>query len=1213
MSHALNIARLKLGGLANRLDGGGAAQAAVTQERLIANRYKVKSLLGQGGMGRVLLAEDVIDRRDVALKITLAPRGAAALDVGFRQEFYTLSKLQHPGTVKVYDYGILPTGERYLTMELVRGRDLRELVARGPLPAKDVYRILTDLGQVLGFIHSRLFVHCDIKSENVRVTDRQATKLMDFGLMVPLGSAGTAIRGTPAYMAPEVARGGVLDARTDIYSLGVLAFELATGRLPFDGQTLTELIAQHLERPPPRPSAIRADLPAALEALILKSLEKDPRQRHQDIGEFLTAVAEASGKRLESAPLAHRASYLNSADLVGRSREVGALGSALEALQRGEGGAVYVSAPAGVGKTRLLQEFLLKTKLADVPTVLGQCRREGLAPLRPLTQALASLLPRTAPQTLEKVAPVLVNATPELARRGIAPKAFSDPLDERAATIQGVVTWLKEVSQDRPLLMVLEDLHWADTATLEVLNALTHELKSMKALVVATFRNDEVDRSGLVYNAVDAGDATLLEIPPLSREDLGGMVQLMLKGVQLPESFYDALYASTRGNCFFATESLRALVEDGALAQVSGKWAVAKSALALPSSIAEAVSQRLATLSPELAQFATVAAVGGRVLDLDALEALSGLQGDALFARLDEMTERQFVTRVDERVMFTHDTVRDTIYRRLPEPERQGLHLRFGEHLERQHAGAHKEHAAQLAHHFAASSDGPRAAKYLLLAGEQAFEVRALIDASKLLISATDRLERIDYPDKDTALIGAWAKIVECTFENIPAIGARYAEKLTNHWRSMIDVHRAARLMRAMMRVINGLPAPMRRGIKRNIYAERPFDAKTRVPFVVLPQMLQYLTLKAFAHGFRNDWADTFRQLDECAGLIPDPESIYCAGTFAVRSLMHGLRGESGACGVAADSAYQIAERNVETVCAHAARVIYGNCLLLGPINQSFAGAPLDQQRIDRAFQVAREHNILMLHFQSRWPMHVRACQTGDQTEWQRARGDLLDVIRRLGYPAFHESRLYFWDPYFLIQQGRHEEALAACVRLERLGNQIEDAASTAQVRAFRAMVALDRREHDKALELVDASLELSRKRELITALRWAPLRAEVLLARGDSAGAASFLEKEVLPFSGSSERGAPIVEVLARRLHGEAVRDAAEIERSLEIARQNGILIQQGFAHLGLARLLVRTDRSAAARHLDAASEIFRRANNPFQVASVSELRTRLTLGVPA
>jgi serine/threonine-protein kinase len=199
----------------------------------LTNRYKILSTLGEGGMGVVFLVEDTTSNRQMALKVLskIAGDPHEAL-LRFKQEFRTMTRLRHPNTVEVYDYGQLSDGTPFFTMEVVPGQGLDESL---PIASEQFRPVAQQLLRALGYIHRQGLVHCDIKPENIRITPDGVVKLMDFGLMVDAGTSGGTIRGTIAYMAPEVARRGEIDARADLYSFGALAFHLLAGEAPYPG------------------------------------------------------------------------------------------------------------------------------------------------------------------------------------------------------------------------------------------------------------------------------------------------------------------------------------------------------------------------------------------------------------------------------------------------------------------------------------------------------------------------------------------------------------------------------------------------------------------------------------------------------------------------------------------------------------------------------------------------------------------------------------------------------------------------------------------------------------------------------------------------------------------------------------------------------------------------------------------------------------------
>ena len=272
-------------------------------------QYVLKEKLGEGGMGEVYLAQHMLLRRPCALKII---RPAHAEDPNnlrrFEREVQATAALTHPNTVQVYDYGSTEDGTFYYVMEYLPGSTLEALVKQdGPLPPARAIHFLRQVCGALEEAHAHGLTHRDIKPSNVMICERggipDVAKLLDFGLVLPssgnadeqkLTQLGT-VAGTPAYLSPEQASGHrVVDARSDIYSVGALAYYLLTARPPFAGSQGLEVIGAHLYEPPQPPSRHRPDVPADLEAVVLRCLAKKPEARYPDAKSLNAALSSCS-------------------------------------------------------------------------------------------------------------------------------------------------------------------------------------------------------------------------------------------------------------------------------------------------------------------------------------------------------------------------------------------------------------------------------------------------------------------------------------------------------------------------------------------------------------------------------------------------------------------------------------------------------------------------------------------------------------------------------------------------------------------------------------------------------------------------------------------------------------------------------------------------------------------------------------------------------
>src|SRR4051812_15893462 len=278
---------------------------------LFDGRYRVLRRLGRGGMADVYLAEDEQLGRRVAIKILNERHAADEQFVErFRREATNAAGLSHPNIVSIYDRGEAE-GTYYIAMEYLEGSTLKEIVTqRGPLPIAEAIGFTRDLLDALKFAHRKGVVHRDIKPHNVMCDAEGRVKVTDFGIARAGASQMTeagSIIGTAQYLSPEQARGSAVDRRSDLYSVGVVLYELLTGEVPFSGDTAVEIAMKHLSTVPKPPSTIRAEIPEPLDQIVLRALAKDPGERFQSAEEMdaeLARVAEGYPASPETAEAA---------------------------------------------------------------------------------------------------------------------------------------------------------------------------------------------------------------------------------------------------------------------------------------------------------------------------------------------------------------------------------------------------------------------------------------------------------------------------------------------------------------------------------------------------------------------------------------------------------------------------------------------------------------------------------------------------------------------------------------------------------------------------------------------------------------------------------------------------------------------------------------------------------------------------------------------
>src|SRR5215212_2622433 len=265
---------------------------------VLSDRYRLESKLGSGGMSTVYLARDVTLERWVAVKVMHREMSDQPDQIErFRREARAVAQLSHPNVVSVIDAGE-DGGHPYIVFEYVDGETLKQRIERvGPLPVDEAAAYAIEVGRGLATAHARRLVHRDVKPQNVLIDSEGRAKVTDFGIARSLESDGLTktgrVLGTTDYVSPEQAMGSAVDARTDIYSLGVLLYEMLTGEVPFQAETLVGVAMKHVNEQMPDVQERRPEISSALAAVIERSTSKDPGKRYPDMSSFLADLEAA--------------------------------------------------------------------------------------------------------------------------------------------------------------------------------------------------------------------------------------------------------------------------------------------------------------------------------------------------------------------------------------------------------------------------------------------------------------------------------------------------------------------------------------------------------------------------------------------------------------------------------------------------------------------------------------------------------------------------------------------------------------------------------------------------------------------------------------------------------------------------------------------------------------------------------------------------------
>jgi adenylate cyclase len=812
----------------------------------VVRGYELQERIGAGGFGEVYRAYQPAVGRQVAIKIIL-PQCANHPDFirRFEAEARLIARLEHPHIVPLYDYWRdADTGGAYLAMRWLQGGNLYESLQRGPWAPEDAAQLLDQVAGALAVAHRQGIVHRDVKPENILLDADGNAYLSDFGIAKDLlrasrATAPDAVPGSLLYIAPEVAQGQAVTPQSDLYSLGVVMYEVLTGAHPFSDATPATLLVQLLNDPLPPLRAQRPDLPAVLEEVLRRATAKEPDDRYPDVLAFAEAfreavfgtprpaaadteipvqlptflVAEAEGELVER-PV-----------FVAREPELARLDEFLQMALSGQGRVAFVTGEAGSGKTSLLQEFARRAQdaHADLVFASGNCNAytgvgDPYLPFRDVMGMLTGDLEsrwsagsitrdhaRRLWMALPTVLQALVDHGPHLVDIFLSGAAllsraaaaagdgapWLEPLTayierqqlsraglEQSYLFEQYTNLLRALAAEHPVLLLLDDLQWADTASIGLLFHIGRRLEGARVLIAGAYRPEEValGRDGerhplekaLAESKRSFGDVWI-DLGQVEEGESREFVDRFLETEpnRLREPFRQALVRHTKGHPLFTIELLRAmrergdLVRDGDGAWIQGPtldWEM------LPPRVEGVIEERVGRLGEELREILAIASVEGEEFTAQVVARVQETGERQLLRALSQQLEKrhrlvreQGVLTVDRRRLsryrFAHALFQRYLYNDLSKGERLLLHGEIAAALEELYAGREEEIAAQLAQHYAMVGDAEREQRYARLAGERAAAGYAHAEAVRHLSRALELTPEKDYAARYAILL----------------------------------------------------------------------------------------------------------------------------------------------------------------------------------------------------------------------------------------------------------------------------------------------------------------------------------------------------------------------------------------------------------------------------------------------------------------------------
>ncbi len=707
--------------------GGAPTPSSLRQGSVVNERYRIVDSLGKGGMGQVFLAEDLWSSKlPVALKKLRNDRLDRNQVASLRAEFLTVAHLAHPNLVQPYDFGRdWEDGDFFFTSEFVDGEHID--AGLGAYDTKNLCEALAQACRALDFLHNHGLVHGDIKPENMLIQAESTggaarssiangpfrIRLIDFGLTVrERGFIGKKILGTAYYIAPEAILGSMLDRRTDLYSLGVVFYRLATGHLPFKGTTNLEILKGHLERQPPLPHERNPQVPPPFSNLIMRLMSKKPSHRPASGAEVLAALAEIAGTQFPIETPASAQAYLRSNPLVGRGREV----HALETL-----------AERGLGLARAPEEAASAVAAVDnalVPagkfSIIALEGAQGFGKERLLREL--TLFAQTRGALVCSIGPE--RAAEELATRmGIAPNPAT------------VLERLGELSRKQPLLLLCRDFEGAREDAAAFVRALSQKVKAaprkyrvLTCLSVSTDRRSPALSQLLLLEDIKQQLASV-RLEPFSHVELRELVETAFGEHRFAPTFVEQVAFESEGSPGAAMAIIAALMADGKLVRTPEGWTATFASLAdvvLPSTGRRHLEDKIRELDPLARRMGEELSVLGIAFPIDLVRTLTSVPPTKILGALAELRSRGLLVAVQERLQFASRSIRDILYHALPETARAQLHAKAAAFL-----AAAKAPPTELFQHF-------------LVAGDHAQALRCGLEGAAMLRRSLDLEQALD-------------------------------------------------------------------------------------------------------------------------------------------------------------------------------------------------------------------------------------------------------------------------------------------------------------------------------------------------------------------------------------------------------------------------------------------------------------------------------------
>lgn len=766
----------------------------MTQEIQIANKiYKLEEQKSENFVYKEYLARDTRNNDPVILKMLNNSALTLRIEnvIRYHNDLYTVSQIDHPAIHKINTF-FEENSIHFLINEHFKGETLYSLIKRKvKFEIHEAIDIIIEVAKALEVTHKENIFHRHITSKDILIQRslgdaKPLVKLTNIGFIhiidfTKITNHEEIICIFP-YMSPEEC--GVIKrtitAASDLYSLGILLYQLVTNQLPFIGTSISSIIHQHIAQVPQLPSSINYKIPWILDSIIMKLLVKDPEKRYQSAKGLIKDLECFRAGKKDFLPGIEDAVFNLSykTNLIGRDREFQTIKDILLKFSNNNGSICFISGKSGHGKSRLLEETKVYSFSKKITFISGKCfsskNKTPYGPIKDLLNNYISIfntykkakqekVRRQIEQSIKDLGQILYNFLPQLEIIiGECPNIMSLDKEKECKRFLIVISNLfyAIAKAENGLVIAIDDLQWSDEGTFEVINTILYEIPFSPFLLIGTYRDNEINEKHGVYQLFE--NINTLKIPfshihcsAFNKELMFSFISsiLYIKDENI-EKISDLIQNKSKGNPFFALEILKHLINTKTIYYENEQWNINWddiNTIEFPPTILNMVKKRISLLNEIEILILSHAAVIGREFEIDLLYKVLSYDKETIVKVIDRAIYLQLLETDQndkKQIIFVHDRIKEAFYIKMEENKKKELHKKIAEALEDTYNTGNRDILFKLAHHYIEGKDDEKILQFAFPAGIQAKEDYAHKEAIKYLKKTIEIL--LKNKNKDT-------------------------------------------------------------------------------------------------------------------------------------------------------------------------------------------------------------------------------------------------------------------------------------------------------------------------------------------------------------------------------------------------------------------------------------------------------------------------------